>query len=139
MWAYANQRARDLGLRNVRFIFASGQKLADFPNAFFDYATACMVLHEMEAEQRLPVLREMQRLARNLILVDYRVPAPANFVATTCRFIERLAGGYHYRNFLSFSESGGLLLLLESLNLSANREGLFFNHFLHLLQASSKY
>jgi SAM-dependent methyltransferase len=139
MWAYANQRARDLGFRNVRFIFASGQKLADFPNAFFDYATACMVLHEMEAEQRLPVLREMQRLARNLILVDYRVPAPANFVATTCRFIERLAGGYHYRNYLSFSESGGLLPLLESLNLSVNREVLFFNRCLHLLQASSKY
>ncbi|MGD8916314.1 MAG: class I SAM-dependent methyltransferase [Syntrophobacterales bacterium] len=137
MWAYAHQRVRDLGLRNVRFIFASGEKLADFPSAFFDYATACMVMHEMEAEQRLPVLREMQRLADTLILVDYRIPPPANFIATTCRFIERLAGSYHYQNYLSFTKSGGLLPLVERLDLSVNREVLFFNRCLHLVEAKS--
>jgi len=138
MWAYAHQRVRDLRLANVRFIFASGEKLEDFPSGFFDYATACMVLHEMEAGQRLPVLREMQRLARTLILVDYRVPPPVNFVATTCRFIERLAGSHHYRNYLSFTKSGGLLSLLETLCLPVNREVLFFNRCLHLVQANKE-
>ena len=137
MWAYAHQRVRDLGLRNVRFIFASAEELADFPSASFDYATACMVLHEMEAEQRLPVLREMQRLADTLILVDYRVPPPVNFVATTCRLIERLAGSHHYRNYLSFTKSGGLLSLLGRLNLSVNKEVHFFSSCLHLVQASN--
>jgi len=95
-----------------------------------------MVLHEMKAAQRLPVLREMQRLARTLILIDYRVPPPANFVATICRLIERLAGSHHYHNYLSFRQSGGLLPLLETLGLAVNREILFFNRSLHLIQVS---
>lgn len=138
MWLYGHQRARDLGLENVRFIFASGERVQDYPSGYFDFATACMVLHEMEERRRLPVLREMQRLARTIILVDYRVPPPKNFVATTCRFIERLAGGYHYRNYLTFTENGGLLTLLETLGLSISREILFFNRCLHLLEASKK-
>ena len=138
MWAYAHQRVRDLGLSNVRFIFASGENLADFPSASFDYATACMVMHEMEVGQRLPVLREMQRLAGTLILVDYRVPPPANFVTITCRVIERLAGSHHYHNYRSFIESGGLFSLLESLNLVVSREVLFFNRSLHLVQANKE-
>jgi SAM-dependent methyltransferase len=134
MWAYAHQRGRDLGLTNVQFIFASGEKLAAFPSGYFDYATACMV---MDAKRRLPVLREMQRLARTLILVDYRVPPPVHFVATICRLIERLAGGHHYRNYLSFTEGGGLLPLLEALSLPVNRQVLFFNRCLHLVEANN--
>ena len=139
MWAYAHERVRDLGLTNVQFIFASGEKLDAFPSGYFDYASACMVLHEMEAKQRLPVLREMQRLARTLILVDYRVPLPVNFVATICRFIERLAGGPHYGNYRSFTENGGLLPLLKSLDLSVNREIIFLKHCLHLLEVNKEF
>jgi len=138
MWTYAHERVRDSGPTNVHFIFASGEKLEGFPDGSFDYATACMVLHEMEAEQRLPVLKEMQRLARTLILVDYRVPPPINFVAVTCRFIERLAGSHHYRNYLSFGESGGLLPFLKTLRLPVNREVPFFNRCLHLVEANKE-
>ena len=135
MWTYATERVRDLGFTNVQFVLASGEKLDAFPNGYFDYATACMVLHEMKASQRLPVLREMQRLARTLILVDYRVPPPIHFVATLCRLIERLAGGLHYGNYRSFTESGGLLPLLETLALPVNRQVPFFNRCLHLVEA----
>ena len=136
MWAYAHQRVRDLGLSNVQFIFASGEKLPALPSGYFDYATACMVLHEMEAKQRLLVLREMQRLARTLILVDYRVPSPVNLVAFFCQLIERLAGGHHYRNYLSFRESGGLSPFLETLSLTVNREIIFFKRCIHLVEAN---
>ena len=139
MWAYATERVRDLGLTNVQFVFASGEKLAAIPNGYFDYASACMVLHEMKAGQRLPVLREMQRLARTLILVDYRVPPPVHFVASLCRFIERLAGGLHYGNYRSFTENGGLLPLLKSLDLSVNREIIFLKHCLHLLEVNKEF
>jgi hypothetical protein len=71
-------------------------------------------------------------------LVDYRIPPPVNFVATICRFIERLAGGHHYRNYLSFTESGGLLPLLETISLPVNRELPFFNRCLHLVQANKE-
>ena len=138
MWAYATRRARGLGFTNVQFVFASGEKLGAFPSGYFDYASACMVLHEMKAGQRLPVLREMQRLARTLILVDYLVPPPVHFVATFCRFIERLAGGLHYSNYRSFTESGGLLPLLETLGLPVNRQVPFLNRCLHLVEVNQE-
>ena len=134
MWSYANRRVRHQGHSDVRFILGDGAELGDFPTDYFDYATACMVLHEMDASRRLPVLGEMQRLARNLILVDYRVPPPANLAVVICRLIERLAGNYHYRNYLSFSQDGGLSTLLQTLGLTVQKEVLFHNHCLHLVK-----
>lgn len=134
MWSYANRRAQDQRHPNLRFILGDGADLRDFPTDYFDYATACMVLHEMGVSQRLPVLREMQRLARNLVLVDYRVPPPANLAAVICRIIERLAGNYHYRNYLSFTKDGGLSTLLETLDLGVHLEFPFHNRCLHLVR-----
>ena len=98
-----------------------------------------MVLHEMDANQRLPVLKEMQRVARNLVLVDYRVTPPANFAAVICRIIERLAGHRHYRNYLSFTEDGGLSTLLETLDLGVHLEVPFHNRCLHLVKTQGEY
>lgn len=134
MWSYANRRAQEQSHSNLRFILGDGAELRDFPTDYFDYATACMVLHEMDVSQRFRVLREMQRLARNLLLVDYRVPPPANFAVVICRIIERLAGQHHYRNYLSFTRDGGLSTLLETLKLGVHREVPFHNRCLHLLQ-----
>lgn len=136
MWSYANRRAQEQSHSNLRFILGDGADLRDLPTDYFDYATACMVMHEMAASQRLPVLREMQRLARNLVLVDYRVPPPANLAVAFCRIIERLAGQHHYRNYLSFTKDGGLPKLLETLDLAVHLEVPFHNHCLHLLQVN---
>ena len=134
MWSYATRRAQDQSHSNLRFILGDGVELRDFPTGYFDYATACMVLHEMDVSQRFPVLREMQRLARNLVLVDYRVPLPANLAVRICRVVERLAGYRHYRNYLSFTRDGGLSALLEALDLAVHREVPFHNHCLHLVK-----
>ncbi len=133
MWSFANRRAQRRGLNNVQILLGDGVKLENFSAGFFDYATACMVLHEMDASQRLPVLREMQRLAPNVILVDYRVPPPTNPTVTMCRLIERLAGRRHFRNYTSFINNGGLLPLYETLGLSVQREISFYSHCLHLV------
>ena len=135
MWSYAQQRALDQGLTNVRIILADGTRLEEFPSGSFDYATACMVLHEMNARQRLPVLKEMKRLARTLILVDYRLPLPVNLAALICRSIERLAGRHHYHNYRSYLEGGGLISLVETLGLKVHQEVPFYNRCLHLLRS----
>ena len=132
MWSFANQQARRRGFNNVQILFGDGAKLENYSAGFFDYAIACMVLHEMDASQRLPVLKEMKRLAPNLILVDYRVPPPANLAVTMCGFIERLAGPRHFRNYTSFINGGGLLSLFETLGLTVQREITFYSHCLHL-------
>ena len=132
MWSFANRQARARGFNNVQILFGDGAKLESFSAGSFDYAIACMVLHEMDAGQRLPVLKEMQRLAPNVILVDYQVPPPVNLAVAMCRFIERLAGRRHFRNYTSFINGGGLLSLYETLGLTVQREITFYNHCLHL-------
>ena len=107
MWSYAHQRALDQGLTNVRIILADGTRLEGFLADSFDYATACMVLHEMNARQRLPVLAEMKRLA------GYR----------------------HYRNYRSYMEGGGLISLAETIGLTVQREVPFYSRCLHLLRS----
>jgi hypothetical protein len=133
MWSFANRQARRRGFNNVQILLGDGARLENFSAGFFDYAIACMVFHEMDANQRLPVLKEMQRLAPNLILVDYRVPPPTNFAVAMCRLIERLAGPRHFRNYTSFINGGGLLSLSETLGLTVQREITFYSHCLHLV------
>ena len=133
MWSFADRQARARGFNNVQILFG-GAKLENFLAGSFDYAIACMVLHEMDASQRLPVLKEMQRLAPHVILVDYRVPPPANLAAAMCRFIERLAGRRHFRNYTSFINNGGLLALYESFSLSGRMEITLYSRCLHLVK-----
>ena len=133
MWSFANRQARTRGFNNVQILIGDGAKLENYAAGFFDYAIACMVLHEMDASQRLPVLKEMKRLAPNLILVDYRVPPPTNLAVTMCRFIERLAGPRHFRNYTSFINGGGLLSLNETLGLTVQKQLTFYSHCLHLV------
>jgi SAM-dependent methyltransferase len=133
MWSFANRQALTRGFNNVQILFGDGAKLEKFSTGFFDYAIACMVFHEMDASQRLPVLREMKRLASNLILVDYRVPAPTNLAVTMCRFIERLAGPRHFRNYTSFINGGGLLSLYETLGLPVRKQLTFYSQCIHLV------
>jgi hypothetical protein len=116
----------------VQVLFGDGVKLNNFSAGSFDYAIACMVLHEMDVSQRLPVLKEMKRLAPHVILVDYRVPPPTNLAAAMCRFIERLAGPRHWRNYTSFISGGGLLSLSETLGLTVQKEITFYSRCLHL-------
>ena len=133
MWSFANRQARKRGFKNVQVLFGDGAKLDNFSAGSFDYAIACMVLHEMDVSQRLPVLKEMKRLAPQIISVDYRVPPPTNLAVTMCRFIERLAGPRHFRNYSSFINGGGLLSLYETLGFAVQREITFFSHCLHLI------
>ena len=133
MWSFADQRARVRGFQNVQILFGDGAKLEDFSTGIFDYAIACMVLHEMDASQRLPVLKEMKRLAPHVILVDYRVPPPTNLAAAMCRFIERLAGPRHFRNYTSFVNGGGLQSFYETSGLTVQKEITFYSQCMHLV------
>ena len=132
MWSFADRQVRTRCFNNVQILLGDGAKLENYAAGFFDYAIACMVLHEMDASQRLPVLKEMKRLAPNLILVDYRVPPPTNFAVTMCRFIERLAGPRHFRNYTSFINGGGLLSLSEISGLTVQKQLTFYSHCLQL-------
>jgi SAM-dependent methyltransferase len=48
MWSFADRQARARGFNNVQILFGDAAKLENFSASSFDYAIACMVLHEME-------------------------------------------------------------------------------------------
>ena len=81
--------------------------VAEKPDRYFDVATMALVLHEMPSEARAPVLREVTRVARRLLCLDYRVPMPKNLQGVRNRVAEALAGGEHYRAFRDFTRRGG--------------------------------
>ena len=135
MWDYGRRRAQALGLSRVRFLQGDATRLDSLADGSFDYASATMVFHEMEREKRLPLLKEMRRLARTLIIVDYRVPLPAGLSGIFIRLIEGLAGRDNYRNFRSFVDLGGLAPLLMKQGLSVEEEIPLHGSSLHLIRA----
>lgn len=91
--------------------------LADKPDRYFDVATMALVLHEMPGEAREPALREVTRVAKRLVILEYRVPMPYNVAGIRNRIIELLAGVEHYRAFRDFTRRGGTSAVVRSCGL----------------------
>ncbi len=101
--------------RHMDFQNGDGSRLPHLEDNSFDMAMISLALHEMPPESRLPVLAEMKRCAGELLLVDYASPLPPNLKGHILHFAEFLAGGDHYRGFLSYQKRGGLDgLMLEA-------------------------
>jgi ubiquinone/menaquinone biosynthesis C-methylase UbiE len=80
---------------------------ADLPDGHFDLATMVLVLHEMPLATQGPVLREVTRIARRLLCVDFRAPMRWNVAGMRNRLFELAAGPDHYRAYRSFQRAGG--------------------------------
>ena len=107
MAEYATRRL-DAGTTNVSIIVGDvTQVLDDKPDGYFDVATMALVLHEMPADAREPVLREVTRVAKKLLCLEYRVPMPWNLPGARNRLIEFLTGPEHFGAFRDFNRRGG--------------------------------
>lgn len=106
MAAYARRRLADQ--TNVSILEGDvTEALADKPDGYFDVATMVLVLHEMPADTRGPVLREVTRVAKRLVCLEYRVPMPWSLRGARNRLAEALAGAEHFRAFRDFNRRGG--------------------------------
>jgi len=107
MAEYASRRL-DGSTKNVSIIVGDvTEVLAEKPDRYFDVATMVLVLHEMPAAARESVLREVTRVARRLLCLEYRVPMPKNLQGVRNRVIEVLTGVEHFRAFRDFTRRGG--------------------------------
>lgn len=107
MAEYARRRL-EASTRNVSILEGDvTEALTTKPDGYFDVATMALVLHEMPAEARAPVLREVTRVSRRLLCLEYRVPMPWSLRGARNRFIELLAGVEHFRAFRDFNRRGG--------------------------------
>ena len=118
MVEFANQRRSDEGFEHLSFV------LGDVVNAFreraagyFDVATMVLALHEMPAEARTPVLREVTRVAKRLLCLDYRVPMPWNLAGARYRLVEAATGREHFGAFRDFCRRGGTAGIAETAGL----------------------
>ena len=116
----------DLSPRNVAFAREREPRLsfevgdvAKLPHEddSFDVATVVMALHEMPQACRVPVLTELSRVARKVMLVDFHAPMPINTAGVRNRAIEMAAGKDHFAAFRDYSRRGGLGPLVEEAQL----------------------
>lgn len=106
----------------LKFLEADARNLPAIEDGEFDYATITLALHEMPENSRLPVLRELSRTARNLLIVDYSSPLPIGAAGRFTRMIEWMAGRDHYSGFRSYQKAGGLDSLIEAAGLVISEE-----------------
>jgi hypothetical protein len=114
---HARRHASSLDLEHIDFMAADAVQLDAIRDGEFDIAVISLVIHEMPADIRLPVLREIRRIARRVIMVDWEARQPTVWRRIGAHVIERLAGGEHYRGFRSFVNNGGIPALLEQTDL----------------------
>ncbi|MBA4312356.1 MAG: hypothetical protein C0417_06975 [Chlorobiaceae bacterium] len=83
----------------------------------FNYAVLTYVVHEVNIDERVKLLKEITRVADKIIIGDYLVPKPNCFGSMLNEVIEFAAGSQHYRNYKSYVANGGMYDL-------ANKAGL---------------
>ena len=111
------EQAQIRKITNCDFLLADARDIASLGDQTFDFALTSMVIHEMPEEIRISVLREMIRLGKQLILVDWIYPQPGLWKKFSTHFVERMAGQEHYAGFRSFMKQGGMPALIKTLGL----------------------
>ena len=77
----------------------------------FDYAVMTFVIHEVDEEKRVNLLKEIAQVADKIIIGDYLVPKPKGFWSGLNEIVEFVAGSEHYRNYKNYTANGGIYYL----------------------------
>jgi hypothetical protein len=80
------------------------------------------VIHEVNEDERITLLKEVASVADKIIIGDYLVPRPGGFGSFLTQVIEFIAGKEHYRNFKSYVAKGGLHYLADKAGLKIVEE-----------------
>ena len=77
-------------------------------NLHFDYAVMTYVIHEVDPDERLNLVKEISQIADRIIIGDYHVPVQKGFWNYLNEIVEYLAGKEHYNNYKHFLKNKGL-------------------------------
>ncbi|MGQ9798761.1 MAG: class I SAM-dependent methyltransferase [Ignavibacterium sp.] len=91
-------------------------------NLHFDYAVMTYVIHEVNEEERVKLLKEISNVADKIIIGDYLVPKPNGFWTVLNEVVEFAAGSEHYRNYKNYVHNGGLQDLVNKAGLKIIKE-----------------
>jgi len=95
-------------IKSARFISQDATDLSVFAELEFHTGVISMALHQFSPADGLKVLKEMMRVCRKIIILDYTWPMKNNFYRFLTKTIEWFVGGEHYRNFKQYMQEGGL-------------------------------
>ena len=114
---FANKRVKKEGLNNLEFKVMDSEELNLKKN--FDIAIAMFAIHETNYETQIKTLKNMSKIAKEIILVDYVWPESIkNKILIYME--EHLAG--HYKKFKSYKENGEMPRLIEKSGLKLDKE-----------------
>jgi len=88
----------------------------------FDYAVMTYVIHEVDEEKRVNLLKEIAQVADKIIIGDYLVPKPKGFWSGLNEIVEFVAGSEHYRNYKNYNTNGGINYLANQAELKVITE-----------------
>ena len=86
-------------------------------NVHFDFAILTYVIHEINTEERVNLLRDIAQVSDKIIVGDYLVPRPKGFGGIISELIEFIAGKEHYKNYKSYMADGGIYHLADKAGL----------------------
>ena len=118
---FAIKEAKKRSISNADFFICDATDLSIFQDNSYDFAILSLALHQFSPNLHEPILSEMKRVAKTIILLDYAVPLPKNYVGIGSRFAEFMAGREHNRNFKKYHQLGGLNAILPSYNLQIKK------------------
>ncbi|MBK7381197.1 MAG: class I SAM-dependent methyltransferase [Ignavibacteriales bacterium] len=91
-------------------------------NFHFDYAVMTYVIHEVNEEDRINLIKELSQIADKIIIGDYLTPKPGGFWSALNEVVEFAAGNEHYRNYKNYVRKGGLQDLADKAELKIIKE-----------------
>ena len=118
---FAKNARKKRNIPNALFFVCDASNLSIFETGSFDVAIMSLALHQFHPDLHTPVLSEMKRVAKRMIIVDYAVPLPKNYAGVGSRVAEFLAGKEHNRNFKQYYQLGGLNAFLPANNLTIQK------------------
>ena len=133
MIGLAQKRKKD---DNPTLIVTDARKLP-FEDNYFDLTSICLALHEKEEKLRNQIIHEMKRVTKKggtIMIVDYNVPLPNNFLSLFIRIIEFFAGTNHFGCFNNYIKSGGMDRILNQNQLKTKEELLLFSRTIKLIK-----
>jgi len=122
MIAFAKSQKTNRSFVNVDFLLENAMDLSKFQENEFDLSVMSLILHEMHPSIRIAVLKEAKRISKQILILDYKIPAPMNRKGITALFFEFVAGYDHLRHYLHYRDKGGLDYLLNEAGLERESE-----------------
>ncbi len=132
----ANQNLLKKPASGVTFRHNTVENILAEGNQHFDVAILTYVIHEVNDNERIQLLKNIANVADKIIIGDYLIPRPNDMAGKIVRAVEFVAGLDHYRNFRTYEANGGIAYLADKLGMEIIDE--IKNHTNHIVILATK-